>query len=65
MMSKAEQQMKSIASIITEPEPPSEEMVIYEIVNRWLLRSGIQPYRLRVSGRYYPFEISDIIKTKL
>jgi len=38
-------------------------MVEYEIVNRWLLRSGIQPYRLRVSGHYYPFEIGEIIKT--
>ncbi|MGQ9507536.1 MAG: MBL fold metallo-hydrolase, partial [Candidatus Bathycorpusculaceae bacterium] len=54
---------KNIASIITEPEPAVEEMVEYEIVNRWLLRSGIQPYRLRVSGHYYPFEIGEILKT--
>lgn len=54
---------KNIAGIITEPEPSTEEMVEYEVVNRWLLRSGIQPYRLRVSGHYYPFEIGEIIRT--
>ncbi|MDH5462296.1 MAG: hypothetical protein OEX09_08770 [Candidatus Bathyarchaeota archaeon] len=54
---------KTIASVITEPEPSTEEMVEYEVINRWLLRSGIQPYRLRVSGHYYPFEIGKILKT--
>jgi ribonuclease J len=54
---------KNVASIITEPEPSAEEMVEYEVVNRWLLRSGIQPYRLRVSGHYYPYEINKILKT--
>jgi hypothetical protein len=41
----------------------AEEMVEYEVVNRRLLRSGIQPYRLRVSGHYYPYEIYKILKT--
>jgi ribonuclease J len=62
-ISKTEIGEKAIASIITEPEPSTEEMVEYEVVNRWLLRTGIQPYRLRVSGHYYPFEIDKILKT--
>lgn len=62
-ISKTEIGEKAVASIITEPEPSTEEMVEYEVVNRWLLRTGIQPYRLRVSGHYYPFEIDKILET--
>jgi ribonuclease J len=62
-ISKTEIGEKAVASIITEPEPSTEEMVEYEVVNRWLLRTGIQPYRLRVSGHYYPFEIGKMLKT--
>jgi len=53
---------KRVVCILTEPEPVAEEMVEYSTVSRWLSLYGIHPYRIRVSGHYYPFEIDEILK---
>jgi ribonuclease J len=47
--------------ILTEPEPASEEMQEYDVMNRWLSMWGIQTYRIRVSGHYYPFDFEEIL----
>jgi ribonuclease J len=53
---------KKTACVLTEPEPAVEEMVEYGTVGRWLSFYGIQTYRIRVSGHYYPFELDEISK---
>lgn len=49
--------------ILTEPEVTTEEMLEYSAMNRWLSLYGIQTYRIRVSGHYYPFELAEILDT--
>ena len=34
-------------------------MTEYGILDRWLTLYGIQAYRLRASGHYYPFELDE------
>ncbi|MEM0117214.1 MAG: MBL fold metallo-hydrolase [Conexivisphaerales archaeon] len=62
-LEEANLRSKRVVYILTEPEPAAEEMQQYETVNRWLSMFGIQSYRLRVSGHYYPFEFEEILKT--
>ena len=54
---------KPITAIIVSSEPPTEEHSI-EMKNQleWFRLTKIQPYRLRVSGHYYPHELSKILK---
>ena len=47
-------------AIISEPEPEKEEASDYGVIANWLSRIGIQHYRIRVSGHYYPFEVKRI-----
>jgi mRNA degradation ribonuclease J1/J2 len=53
---------KRITSILTEPESGKEEIFEYSIMSRWLSLYGIHPYRIRVSGHYYPFELGEILR---
>ena len=49
-------------TILMTSEPFEEEAVHDEtLVLRWLGRYGLQPYRLRVSGHYYPHEFKKIL----
>ena len=36
-------------------------MMEYDPRGRWLSLFNIHPYRLRVSGHYYPFELQEIV----
>jgi mRNA degradation ribonuclease J1/J2 len=47
-------------AIVSEPEPEREEASEYGVITNWLSKLGIQHYRIRVSGHYYPFEIRRI-----
>lgn len=55
---------KPVAAIIVSSEPAMEEYSI-ELKKQleWLKLAKIQPYRLRVSGHYYPYELVEILKT--
>ena len=54
---------KPAIAILVSSEPVSEE---YSIESRkqleWLRLVGVQPYRIRVSGHYYPHELKYILK---
>jgi len=51
-------------TVLTSPEPFEEESKIYEsLLARWSNRLGVQVYRARLSGHYYPYELKDIVKT--
>lgn len=47
--------------ILSEPEPEKEEASEYGVVANWLSRMGIQHYRIRASGHYYPYQLKTII----
>ena len=53
---------RDFTAIISEPEPQVEEASEYNIVANWFLKMGIQSYRIRVSGHYYPYQLERIIK---
>jgi len=59
-MSNIRLKRKTVAGVITQPEPRSEEMTEYDTLSNWLILSGVHAYRLRVSGHYYPFEMRQI-----
>ncbi|MHA1832960.1 MAG: hypothetical protein ACTSV7_03135 [Candidatus Baldrarchaeia archaeon] len=40
-----------------------EEASEYDIIAKWLSRMGIQAYRIRVSGHYYPYQLKTILNT--
>jgi len=45
-------------------EPSDEEAVFdMERLIRWLNLSGLQPYDVRISGHYHPYELRTIIQT--
>jgi len=48
---------------IGEPEPQVEEASKYGVIANWLSRIGIQAYRIRVSGHYYPYQLKTILGT--
>ncbi len=43
-------------------EHEGEEGVEEAVALGWLRRLGLQPYRLRVSGHYYPHELAKLIQ---
>ncbi len=50
-------------AILTTPEPLEAESELEErILASWLYSLGIQVYRLRFSGHYYPHELKKILK---
>lgn len=53
-------------TIILTSEPQEEEAIYNEtLILRWLRSLNIQPYRLRISGHYYPYQLKEILsKTK-
>jgi len=57
---KSTQTLGDTVAILSEPEPENEEASDYTTFANWMSRRGIQHYRLRVSGRYYPYEIGKI-----
>ena len=54
---------KPVAAIIVSSEPTTEEYSI-EMKKQleWFRLARIQPYRLRVSGHYYPYELVKILE---
>jgi len=55
--------LADFTAVISEPEPQIEEAHEYSIMANWFLRFGIQAYRVRVSGHYYPYQLRKILKT--
>jgi len=50
-------------AILTTPEPLEEEAEIEEeTLASWLYSLGVQVYRIRLSGHYYPHELKSILK---
>jgi ribonuclease J len=59
--------MKNPVAILSEPEPEIEEAIEYDVIANWLAVMGVQHYRIRASGHYYPYQlrhIMDVIKPK-
>ncbi len=52
------------APVILMISEPSDEEAIFDIerLTRWLSLYGLQPYNIRVSGHYYPYELKPIIQ---
>ena len=51
-------------AIMLTSEPRQEEAVYSEsLALRWLRQLNLQPYRLRISGHYYPYQLKTLIKT--
>ncbi|MEM3710055.1 MAG: hypothetical protein QXL46_04015 [Nitrososphaerales archaeon] len=48
-------------AIVSEPEPEIEEASEYEIIANWLSGMGIQCYRIRASGHYYPYQLKRLL----
>ncbi|MGB9760446.1 MAG: hypothetical protein ACPLZG_11510 [Thermoproteota archaeon] len=55
--------LTDVAVIISEPEPKTEESTEYDVISNWFLRIGIQSYRIRASGHYYPHQLKTILNT--
>jgi ribonuclease J len=53
--------LRNAVAIISEPEPELEESTEYQVIANWFIKLGIQHYRIRVSGHYYPYELRDIL----
>jgi len=50
-------------AILLTSEPQEEEAIYNEaLILRWLMRLNLQPYRLRVSGHYYPYQLKMIVR---
>jgi len=48
--------------VLTTPEPLEAESELEEhVLATWLYSLGIQVYRLRISGHYYPYQFRDIL----
>lgn len=52
----------SPVAILSEPEPENEEAVEYSVIANWLRILGVQYYRIRASGHYYPYQLKPIIE---
>ncbi|RLF01559.1 MAG: hypothetical protein DRJ59_05810, partial [Thermoprotei archaeon] len=50
-----------LAAIVSEPEPQGEELIEYDVIVGWLQLFGLQPYRIRASGHYYPYELKTVL----
>ncbi len=53
--------MKSPVAILSEPEPEIEEALEYDVIANWLSAMGVQHYRMRASGHYYPYQLAHIM----
>jgi ribonuclease J len=53
--------LRNAVAIISEPEPELEESTEYQVIANWFIKLGIQHYRIRASGHYYPYELRDIL----
>jgi ribonuclease J len=42
-------------------EHEAEEGVVEAVALGWLRRLGLQPYRVRISGHYYPHEFARLV----
>ncbi|MEZ0346050.1 MAG: hypothetical protein ABWK01_05835 [Infirmifilum sp.] len=49
-------------ALLLTSEVEAEEGLEEAVAVGWLRRLGLQPYRLRVSGHYYPYELSKLLK---
>lgn len=54
---------RNSVAIMSEPEPEIEEASEYNVIANWLSRMGVQFYRIRVSGHYYPYQLKTIMQT--
>jgi ribonuclease J len=50
-------------AIFSEPEPQVEESSDYGIFANWMVKMGMQSYRIRASGHYYPYQLRKILNT--
>jgi ribonuclease J len=55
--------LKDSVAVMSEPEPEREEASGYEVVSIWLSKMGVQHYRVRASGHYYPYQLETILNT--
>ncbi len=51
----------SPVAVLSEPEPEVEEALEYDVIANWLSAMGVQHYRIRASGHYYPYQLKDLI----
>jgi ribonuclease J len=49
-------------AVLSEPEPEREEHIEYGAFANWFAKLGIQNYRIRASGHYYPYQLKEIIE---
>ncbi|MCD6256000.1 MAG: MBL fold metallo-hydrolase [Deltaproteobacteria bacterium] len=61
-ISSIQPNLSDFAAIISEPEPQVEEAYEYGVIANWFLKMGIQSYRIRVSGHYYPYQLRKILE---
>ena len=54
--------LKDCLAIISEPEPQIEEGSEYTVVANWFSITGIESYRIRVSGHYYQYQLKTILE---
>ncbi|RSN69822.1 MBL fold metallo-hydrolase [Candidatus Korarchaeum cryptofilum] len=53
--------MRSPVAVLSEPEPEVEEALEYDVIANWLSAMGVQHYRMRASGHYYPYQLTRIM----
>ncbi|MCC5998245.1 MAG: hypothetical protein LM573_04140 [Thermofilum sp.] len=51
-------------ALLMVSEHEAEEGVEEVVALGWLRRLGLQPYRLRVSGHYYPHEFAGLVRPR-
>jgi len=49
-------------AVLSEPEPEGEEHIEYGVMANWFTRLGIQHYRIRASGHYYPYQLREVVE---
>lgn len=52
----------NLTAILAESEPGKEEGSEYSIISNWFLKYGIQYYKIRSSGHYYPYALKYILQ---
>ena len=53
---------EDLVAILSEPEPEKEEGFEYGIISNWFSKFGLQYYRIRASGHYYPYALKSILQ---
>jgi ribonuclease J len=48
-------------SNLIRSEPQIEEASEYDVIANWLSVMGVNTYRVRVSGHYYPYQLKSIV----